>query len=132
MIVLLLNSFMNLLPANEIDNSFTGKIEKTDTTVVIVPINIIKQANIKLTERVYLKHKLYHQELLINQYKNLNIINDSIIYKYKNDLINANNININLNKQIVEERRRNNKLTKISICGLSISIITIVGILIYK
>lgn len=132
MIVLLLNSFMNLLPANEIDNSFTGKIEKTDTTVVIVPINIIKQANIKLTERVYLKHKVYHQELLINQYKNLNNINDSIIYKYKNDLINANNININLNKQIVEERRRNNKLTKISICGLSISIITIVGILIYK
>lgn len=123
---------MNLLPANEIDNSFTGKIEKTDTAVVIVPINIIKQANIKLTERVYLKHKLYNQELLINQYKNLNIINDSIIYKYKNDLINANNININLNKQIVEERRRNNKLTKISIYGLSISIITIVGILIYK
>lgn len=123
---------MNLLPANEIDNSFTGKIEKTDTAVVIVPINIIKQANIKLTERVYLKHKLYNQELLINQYKNLNNINDSIIYKYKNDLINANNININLNKQIVEERRRNNKLTKISIYGLSISIITIVGILIYK
>lgn len=132
MIVLLLNSFMNLLPANEIDNFFTGKIEKTDTAVVIVPINIIKQANIKLTERVYLKHKLYNQELLINQYKNLNNINDSIIYKYKNDLINANNININLNKQIVEERRRNNKLTKISIYGLSISIITIVGILIYK
>lgn len=132
MIVLLLNSFMNLLPANEIDNFFTGKIEKTDTAVVIVPINIIKQANIKLTERVYLKHKLYRQELLINQYKNLNNINDSIIYKYKNDLINANNININLNKQIVEERRRNNKLTKISIYGLSISIITIVGILIYK
>lgn len=46
---------MNLLKANDDNHSFTGGVAQSDTTVVSVPISIIKEANVKLHERIILK-----------------------------------------------------------------------------
>lgn len=80
MIVLLFNCLLSLVWANESDIPFTGKIQETDTTVVTVPIAIIKEANIKLHERIILKDivmnledkVVYYQKLTDNQTKEIN------------------------------------------------------------
>lgn len=76
----------------------TGEINKSDTSLVSIPIKYIKLANIKLLERNYL--------LEVNEVK------DSIILNYKDYIKEQEKINSELNKKIIEDTRINNELNK--------------------
>ena len=72
MTVVLLNCFISLCKANNIDDSFTGNTTQADTTIITVPISIIKEANVKLHERIILKDMVTNLEDKIEVLENVN------------------------------------------------------------
>lgn len=111
MIVVLLSCFMNLLQA-QTNNNNISPVEKgcdiisADTNKVLIPISAIKQANVKLNERLHLINIVSEQELIISDYKLYTITQDSIIKEFQNRIINANKINENYYKEIEKQRNR--------------------------
>lgn len=111
MIVVLLNCFINLLQA-QTNNNNIFPVEKgydiisADTNKVLIPISVIKQANVKLNERLHLINIVSEQELIISDYKLYTITQDSIIKEFQNRIINANKINENYYKEIEKQRNR--------------------------
>lgn len=130
MIVLLLNCFTSLLKANNIDDLSTGEIIQNDTVAVTVPINIIRKANIKLNERLILKEIVYNQNLEINEFKQLNILNDSTINYYRNNFIIQQHINQSINNELTKQRTTNRTLKGICIGSVSISCIALLFLII--
>lgn len=111
MIVVLLSCFINLLHA-QTNNNNIFPVEKgydiisADTNKVLIPISVIKQANVKLNERLHLINIVSEQELIISDYKLYTITQDSIIKEFQNRIINANKINENYYKEIEKQRNR--------------------------
>lgn len=111
MIVVLLSCFINLLQA-QTNNNNIFPVEKgydiisADTNKVLIPISVIKQANVKLNERLHLINIVSEQELIISDYKLYTITQDSIIKEFQNRIINANKINENYYKEIEKQRNR--------------------------
>lgn len=111
MIVVLLSCFINLLQA-QTNNNNIFPVEKgydiisADTNKVLIPISVIKQANVKLNERLHLINIVSEQELIISDYKLYTITQDSIIKEFQNRIINANKINDNYYKEIEKQRNR--------------------------
>lgn len=97
-IVLLLNCLNNYAQVINGDISSTGEQNKTDSSLVVIPINYIRLANQKLLERQYL--------LEVNQYK------DSIIVDYKNYIKEQEKINKNFQNRLIEVNRINEDLDK--------------------
>ncbi len=111
MIVVLLSYFMNLLQAQTNNNNISPvkkgcDIISADTNKVLIPISAIKQANVKLNERLHLINIVSEQELIISDYKLYTITQDSIIKEFQNRIINANKINENYYKEIEKQRNR--------------------------
>lgn len=123
---------MSLLKANDVSLPFTGGLQQSDTVKVAIPISTIRKANIKLTERLYLKEKVINQEKLIEDYKTLNAINDSTINYYKTNIIQLTEINNSINEQLRKEQERSNGYRKFIICGVTISVTAIIGLIIFK
>lgn len=130
MIVLLLNCFTSLLQANDEIVPSTGKLIQTDTVAAIVPINIIRKANIKLNERLILKNIVYNQNLEIDNLKELNSLNDSTINYYRNGVITQQQINQSINYELAKQRDTNRKLKGICIGTISISIVAVLFLII--
>ena len=51
---MLLNNLNSLQAQINSNTPFTGNLLKADTTVAVIPIELIRQANVKMVERLYL------------------------------------------------------------------------------
>lgn len=74
MILILFNCLCSWSEESKDSHFFTGKGIQTDTSktsVVVLPIDIIREANVKLNERIILKELVSNQSLQIHHYKEL-------------------------------------------------------------
>ena len=113
MIVLLLNS-SNLLLGQINDNvPSTGRVLQSDTTDVKVPIYLIKQANAKMIERLYLIKINNQQDSIIN-------MKDKYIREQKDIIVDfqkrVNEVN-KLNQKIKDDLNKQKRKNTIIICG---------------
>lgn len=100
----------------------TGSLSKADTTVATVPIYLIKQANAKMIERIYLIEINNQQDsiiLLKNQYifEQHKIIND-----FQKRIDDANRINQTIANDLDKQKRRN-KIMTYGGCGIITALI---------
>jgi hypothetical protein len=70
---------------------------------VTVPIDVLKQANVKLNERVHLLDIVSEQDTIIDSYKLYVAAQDSIINEFKQRLVISNNYNTNLRATVKTE-----------------------------
>ena len=123
MIVLLLSSSKSLLGQTNDSIPSTGNLIQTDTAVAVIPIYLIKQANVKMIERLYLLEINKQQDSII-QLKD-KYINEQqlIIDDFQNKIIKANDLNNNIKNELDKEKTK----TKIfgGIAGASILAIII-------
>lgn len=101
-------------------------VKGIDTTFVSIPICVIKQANIKLNERIHLLEINEYQEKNINDLYDIINNQDSTILLYQKQLNIINSHNDIINKKLLEEQRKKNIWMGIGIGG---GIVTISGIL---
>lgn len=122
-IVMLLNNLQSLVLANDNVIHSTGDLIQTDTAVAVIPIYLIKQANIKMIERLYLLEINKQQDSII-QLKD-KYINEQqlIINDFQNKIIKANDLNNNIKNELDKEKTK----TKIfgGIAGASVLAIII-------
>lgn len=122
-IVMLLNNLQSLVLANDNVIPSTGDLIQTDTVVAVIPIYLIKQANVKMIERLYLLEINKQQDSII-QLKD-RYINEQqlIINDFQNKIIKANDLNNNIKNELDKEKTK----TKIfgGIAGASILAIII-------
>lgn len=122
-IVMLLNNLQSLVVANDNVIPSTGDSIQTDTAVAVIPIYLIKQANVKMIERLYLLEINKQQDSII-QLKD-KYINEQqlIINDFQNKIIKANDLNNNIKNELDKEKTK----TKIfgGIAGASILAIII-------
>jgi len=125
-----LNCFINLVKGDNVYNYFTGERTKADTTYVMVDIDAIRNANIKLTERLNLLELVKLQETQLNNYKSLIDYKDNTIEYYKSNLHNTIDANIKLNKDINKEINKKNiwKYTTFGIFSISVISILIISL----
>ena len=94
LIMMLLISLLNLQAQIRMNSSSTGDLIRADTTVVTVPIDLIKDANAKMIERLYLFDIVNQQDSIINaKDKYITIQKDLIVDKQ--NLINKENKKVN-------------------------------------
>lgn len=122
-IAMLLNNLQSLVLANDNVILSTGDLIQTDTAVAVIPIYLIKQANVKMIERLYLLEINKQQDSII-QLKD-KYINEQqlIINDFQNKIIKANDLNNNIKNELDKEKTK----TKIfgGIAGASILAIII-------
>ena len=106
LIVMLLNNFMSLQAQTNNGSPSTGSLLKADTTVATVPIYLIKQANAKMIERIYLIEINNQQDSIINDYKNLTKEQDIVIDDLQEKIIQVNKINEDVNKKYKKEHNK--------------------------
>lgn len=126
MIALLLNSFMNLLAQNKGKDSSTGSELHADSAFANVPVYLIKQANAKMIERLYLIDINNQQDSIIDMKDNYINEQHNIISDFQKKLDGANKINEDMAKALDKQKKRSRVLTYcggISIIGLIISLI---------
>lgn len=120
---MLLNNLQSLVLANDNVILSTGDLIQTDTAVAVIPIYLIKQANVKMIERLYLLEINKQQDSII-QLKD-KYINEQqlIINDFQNKIIKANDLNNNIKNELDKEKTK----TKIfgGIAGASILAIII-------
>lgn len=116
-IALLLYCFKSWCQNKVSELSFTGEIQLAPDRTCIVPIKLIKQANIKLIERNSFTKVMQEQEDIIKLQK-LELKEYSVIVgDMQNRIVSYNTINNNLNKQIEQYKKRNKILIGTS-CGV--------------
>lgn len=122
-IVMLLNNLQSLVLANDNVIPSTGDLIQTDTATAVIPIYLIKQANVKMIERLYLLEINKQQDSII-QLKD-KYINEQqfIINDFQNKIIKANDLNNNIKNELDKEKTK----TKIfgGIAGTSVLVIII-------
>lgn len=97
--------------------SFTGEIQLAPDSTCIVPIKLIKQANVKLIERNSFIKIIQEQEDIIKLQK-LELKEYSVIVgDMQNRIVSYNTINNDLNKQIKQYKKRNRILVGTT-CGV--------------
>lgn len=111
MIVLLLFSSKNLLAQTNNDFPSTGKELKSDTTYVTVPINLIKQANAKMIERLYLIEVNNKQEEILKEQSYYIDEQTKVITDFKQKLVDSNNNIISIQDDLDRMKKRNKIIT---------------------
>ena len=123
MIVMLSIGSKSLLMAFNNDDFSTGELMKSDTTNVIIPVDYIRRANIKLIERRYLLSISKEQDSIINLKDCYIAEQDPIIKDMQNRIILSNNINNEAVDKIDKQK------TTINILSGTTAALTIVVIL---
>lgn len=126
MIVLLLSSSKNLLGQTNNSIPSTGKYIKSDTAVATVPIYLIKQANAKMIERIYLIKLSNKQDSIINMKDKYIKEQYRIITDFQKRVTDTNKLNESIKKDLDKQRKRNKIITYGAgsvIFGLIISLI---------
>lgn len=111
MIVLLLSSSKNLLGQTNDSISSTGNWSKVDTTVAVVPINLIKQANAKMIERLYLLEVVNQQDTIINMKDKYINEQQRIITDFQKRVNDINKLNEMIKKDLDKQKKRNKIIT---------------------
>lgn len=126
MIVLLLSSSKNLLGQTNDSIISMGKYIKSDTAVATVPIYLIKQANAKMIERIYLIKLSNKQDSIINMKDKYIKEQYRIITDFQKRVTDTNKLNESIKKDLNKQRKRNKIITYGAgsvILGLIISLI---------
>lgn len=122
--MLLLSCLNNYAQTN--NHPFTGKIKQSDTTVVTIPIKYIRNANIKLIERLYLLEINKQQDTLINMKDSYINEQKRIITDFQKRVDEANKINQAVKQELDKQKIKNKVITYgagATIIGLIIGLI---------
>lgn len=103
--MMLLNSFMSWCQSDTTSIISTGEFINSDT-IVTIPINHIRKANVLMIERNYLLDITEEQDSIICLHKLYIYEQDSIIKLFKDRVKESNKINENINKAYERERRK--------------------------
>ena len=123
---MLLSSSMNLLGQTNDSIPSTGDYTKADTTVATVPIYLIKQANAKMIERLYLIEINNQQDSIIDMKDKYISEQQSIITNFQKRITDVNKLNESIKKNLDKQKKRNKIITYSSggiIFGLIIGLI---------
>ena len=118
MIALLLNSFMNLQAQNKSKDFSTGSELYADSAFANVPVYLIKQANAKMIERLYLIDINNQQDSIIDMKDNYINEQHNIISDFQKKLDSANKINKDMIKALDKQKKRSRIVAYC--CGISI------------
>lgn len=108
---MLLSSSMNLLGQTNDNIPSTGDYTKADTTVAIVPIYLIKQANAKMIERLYLIEINNQQDSIIDMKDKYISEQQSIITNFQKRITDINKLNESIKKNLDKQKKRNKIIT---------------------
>lgn len=99
----------NLKLLAQVDNShpYTGWCQKTDTANIAIPIYNLRQANIKMLERLYLLEVNKQQDSIIRLKDYYINEQNKIISDFQDKVYNVNQVNVKLNENIEKYKRRN-------------------------
>lgn len=125
MIVLLLSYSISYAQTNS-NNPSTGEIKQSDTTKVIIPIEYIKNANIKMIERLYLLQINKEQDSIILMKDKYINKQQKIITDFQKKVSDANKLNENIKKDLEKQKIKNKVITYgagATIIGLIIGLI---------
>ncbi len=111
MIVLLLSSSKNLLGQTNDSIPSTGEYIKSDTAVATVSIYLIKQANAKMIERIYLIELSNQQDSIINMKDKYIKEQYRIITDFQKRVADTNKLNESIKKDLDKQRKRNKIIT---------------------
>lgn len=123
---MLLSSFMSLPAQNKGNDFSTGGELYADSAFANVPVYLIKQANAKMIERLYLIDINNQQDSIIDMKDNYIKEQYNIISDFQKKLDSANKINKEMIKALDKQKKRSRIITYcsgISIIGLIISLI---------
>lgn len=95
--------------AQQINDSvpFTGEVECSDSTVVAVPIVLIKQANAKMIERNYLIYITNEQDSIISMKDKYINEQQKIITDFQKRVNDANKLNEAVRKDLEKQKTKN-------------------------
>lgn len=125
-IVMLLSSSMSSLAQTNNDSHSTGDLLKADSAVAIIPIYLIKQANVKMIERLYLIKINNQQDSIINMKDKYINEQQRIITDFQKRVNDTNKLNESIKKDLDKQKKRNKIITYSAggaILGLIISLI---------
>ena len=108
---MLLSSSMNLLGQTNDSIPSTGDYTKADTTVATVPIYLIKQANAKMIERLYLIEINNQQDSIIDMKDKYISKQQSIITNFQKRITDVNKLNESIKKNLDKQKKRNKIIT---------------------
>ena len=108
---MLLSSSINLLGQTNDSIPSTGDYTKADTTVAIVPIYLIKQANAKMIERIYLIEINNQQDSIIDMKDKYINEQQSIITNFQKRITDVNKLNESIKKNLNKQKKRNKIIT---------------------
>lgn len=111
MTVMLLNSFMNLQAHIDVSSPSTGDWLKADTAVATVPTYLIKQANAKMIERLYLIDINKQQDSIIIMKNDYILEQQRIILDFQQRIDNINRINETIVEDLNKQKRYNKIIT---------------------
>ena len=108
---MLLSSSMNLLGQTNDSIPSTGDYTKADTTVATIPIYLIKQANAKMIERLYLIEINNQQDSIIDMKDKYISEQQSIITNFQKRITDINKLNESIKKNLDKQKKRNKIIT---------------------
>lgn len=111
MTVMLLSSFINLQAQIDWGSLSTGDWLKADTAVATVPTYLIKQANAKMIERLYLIDINKHQDSIIIMKNDYILEQQRIILEFQQRIDNVNRINETIVEDLNKQKRYNKIIT---------------------
>lgn len=123
---MLLSSSKNLLAQTNNDSPSTGELIKADTTVTIIPIYLIKQANIKMIERLYLIEINNQKDSIINMKDKYINEQKKIITDFQKRVNDSNKLNQAIKNDLEKQSKYNKIITYCAggtILGLLVSLI---------
>ena len=123
--MLLLSCLRSYAQTND-NHLSTGQIKESDTTIVAVPIKYIRNANIKLIERLYLLEINKQQDTLINMKDSYINEQKRIITDFQKRVDEANKINQAVKQELDKQKIKNKVITygaSATIIGLIIGLI---------
>ena len=103
--VLMIVLLLNCLNSYAQDIPSTGEKIKADTNLVTIPIEYIRLANQKLIERNYLEEVNNYKDSIIVDYKNYIKEQEMMCNNYKEQLMEYNKINEDLNKSLAKQKK---------------------------
>ena len=89
----------------------TGSLLRTDTTIATVPIYLIKQANAKMIERIYLIEINNQQDSIIDMKDKYINEQQSIITNFQKRITDVNKLNESIKKNLNKQKKRNKIIT---------------------
>ena len=126
-IVLLLNSLNLLAQQNNTNVPLRGSECSSDTAVIVVPINLLKKANVKMIERNYLININKEQDsIIIMKDKYINE-QQKVIADFQMRVNNTNKLNESI-KLDLERQKRKNKI--ISYCAGGVIFGLLIGLIV--